>query len=82
MAEVVFTRRAVRDLKKLEAQSRNTILEKIRLFSGSPLDHAKKLTDPKIGSFRYRVGDYRVIFDIDGDNVVVLRLGDRKDIYS
>ena len=82
MAEVVFTRRAVRDLKKLEANKRRTILEKIRLFAEAPLQHAKKLTDPKIGTFRYRVGDYRIIFDMDGDNVVILRLGDRKDIYS
>ncbi len=82
MAEVILTRRAVRDLKKLEAATRRTILQKVRLFSESPLRHAKKLTDPQIGTFRYRIGDYRVIFDMDRDKVVVLRLGNRKDIYS
>ncbi|MEM7354924.1 MAG: type II toxin-antitoxin system RelE/ParE family toxin, partial [Acidobacteriota bacterium] len=33
-------------------------------------------------TFRYRVGDYRVIFDLADEKVVVLRVGDRKKIYS
>jgi len=27
------------------------------------------------------IGDYRVIFDVDGDNIVILRIGHRKSIY-
>jgi mRNA interferase RelE/StbE len=29
-----------------------------------------------------RIGDYRVIFDIDGENIVILRIGHRRDIYN
>ncbi|HEX9732057.1 MAG TPA: type II toxin-antitoxin system RelE/ParE family toxin [Thermoanaerobaculia bacterium] len=58
------------------------MLMKIRELAGDPLAGAKKLTDPRIGSFRWRIGDYRAIFDVERETVVVLRVGDRKDIYS
>jgi len=35
----------------------------------------KKRAEPKLGSYRFRVGDYRVIFDIEGDDIVTLRVG-------
>ena len=31
-------------------------------------------------SYRFRIGDYRVVFDIDDNNVVILRIGHRKSI--
>ncbi|WP_456486560.1 type II toxin-antitoxin system RelE family toxin [Candidatus Alkanophaga liquidiphilum] len=37
---------------------------------------------PKIGTYRFRIGDYRIIFDIDDDNMVILRIGHRKSIYK
>jgi mRNA interferase RelE/StbE len=39
------------------------------------------LTDPEIGTYRFRIGDYRVIFDLEGNDVIVLRVGHRKEIY-
>ncbi len=82
MAEVVFTRRGVRDLNRLDPSVRRRILKRLRDFAANPLASAKKLTDPRIGTFRYRVGGYRVIFDYTDQKVVVLRVGDRKEIYS
>ncbi|MDZ4853875.1 MAG: type II toxin-antitoxin system RelE/ParE family toxin [Nitrospirota bacterium] len=35
----------------------------------------------ELGSYRFRIGDYRVVFDIEGDEIVVLRVGHRRDIY-
>ncbi|MBC8526038.1 MAG: type II toxin-antitoxin system RelE/ParE family toxin [Candidatus Cloacimonetes bacterium] len=35
----------------------------------------------KLGSYRFRIGNYRVIFDIDEDKLVILRVGHRKNIY-
>ena len=32
-------------------------------------------------SYRFRIGDYRVICDIEGDEIVILRIGHRRDIY-
>ncbi len=39
------------------------------------------MTDSSLGSYRFRVGDYRVIFDLEGEEIVVLRVGHRKEIY-
>ena len=42
---------------------------------------ASKLIDETLGQYRYRIGDYRVIFDIHGQNIVILRVGHRREIY-
>ncbi|MBC8254135.1 MAG: type II toxin-antitoxin system RelE/ParE family toxin [Ardenticatenia bacterium] len=39
------------------------------------------MTDSKLGTYRFRVGDYRVIFDVEDDKVIILRVGHRRDIY-
>ncbi len=39
------------------------------------------LTDPQLGTYRFRVGDFRVIFDLHGRDIVILRVGHRKSIY-
>jgi mRNA interferase RelE/StbE len=45
------------------------------------LKFARKLADPKIGSYRFQIGEYRAVFDVEGEEVVVLRIGHRRDIY-
>ena len=46
-----------------------------------PLKHAEKLTESRMGEYRFRIGNYSVIFDVEGNEIVVLRVGHRKDIY-
>ena len=82
MAKVVLTRRAVKDLEKLDDQTRKRILEKLRTNATDPLQQSIKLTASKLGTYRYRVGDYRIIFDLEDDTVIVLRIGNRREIYS
>jgi len=81
VSEVVLTRRAAKDLDKLERPLRDRITRALRRLAANPLQKTKKLSDPRIGTYRLRVGDWRVIFDLDGDLVVVLRIGHRRDIY-
>jgi mRNA interferase RelE/StbE len=50
-------------------------------FEEDPLIHAEKLIDSRFGTYRFRVGAYRVIFDLEGNDLVVLRVGHRKEIY-
>lgn len=35
-----------------------------------------------LGSYRFRIGDYRVVFDLEGDQIVILRVGHRREIYK
>ncbi len=82
MYKVLLTQRALKDLDVIEKQERSRIIKKLKEYANEPLKHARKLTIPKIGTYRFRIGDYRVIFDIDGENIVILRIGHRKSIYT
>ncbi len=79
---LVYTRRAQRDIKKLESDTKGRIGKALFRFSEEPLRFAEKLSDPILGEYRFRIGDYRVIFDIEGNEIVVLRVGHRREIYK
>jgi mRNA interferase RelE/StbE len=81
MCEVLLTNHAIKDLKNLNETIQKLIKEKLKDYSSNPSQYAKKLTDPIIGEYRFRIGDYRIIFDIQGNDIIVLRIGHRKDIY-
>jgi len=38
--------------------------------SRATIKYAEKLTNPILGTYRFRIGDYRVIFDLEGNQVV------------
>ncbi len=80
--KIIFTNRAIKDLKKIDNKMKERIGNKLKIYSGNPLKFGKKLTDPKIGTYKFKIGDYRVIFDIDDNKIIVLRLGHRKNIYK
>ncbi len=77
----VYTYRALRDIRRLKEDVKQRIGKALKRYGEEPLKYASKLTDPAIGTYRFRIGDYRVIFDIEGEEIVVLRVGHRRDIY-
>jgi mRNA interferase RelE/StbE len=79
---LVYTQKAVRDIDRLDAGIKNRIGTTLLRFKDNPLQHAERLTDSELGGYRFRIGDYRVIFDIEGNDIVVLRAGHRKEIYK
>lgn len=79
---LVYTRRAERDIKILESDTKDRIDKALLRYSEEPLKYAEKLSDPILGEYRFRIGDYRVIFDIEGNEIVVLRVGHRREIYK
>ncbi len=79
--EIVFTRRATKDISKLERKVKERIGDALKRYSEDPLNYAREMVDPSLGSYRFRVGDYRVIFDLEGHKLIVLRIGHRKEIY-
>lgn len=78
---LIYTNRAVKDIKKLDIVARRRLKKALEKLALSPLDYSTKLIDPKIGQYRFRVGDYRVIFDLVGEKIVILRVGHRREIY-
>lgn len=79
--EIVWTHRALVDLKKLDRAIQKRITNKLQFLRQDPLHYAEKLEDFRVGTFRLRIGTYRVIFDLDGKRMVIHRVGHRRDIY-
>ena len=79
---LVYTRRAVRDIEKLDPSIRQRIGKSLLRYESDPIKYAEKLTDPELGSYRFRIGDYRAIFDIEGQDIVILRVGHRRELYK
>jgi mRNA interferase RelE/StbE len=81
MHKVLFTDKAKRDLKSFDKSLQNRIVNKLKEYSSDPYKYARKLTDISIGSYRFRIGDYRIAFDIEKEDIIILRIRHRKDIY-
>ncbi|MFA5027614.1 MAG: type II toxin-antitoxin system RelE/ParE family toxin [Candidatus Methylomirabilota bacterium] len=78
---LVYTRRAVRDIVALDPKTKARIGTQLERFEEDPLRHAEPLAHSSLGSFRFRIGDYRVVFDLEGEEIVILRVGHRREIY-
>jgi len=78
-----FKPQAIRDLKKLPKDIQIRIIKKLDYFVSAedPLVFADHLINYDLGSYRFRVGDYRIIFDVVDEVLIILTLGHRKEIY-
>ncbi len=79
--EIAFSPRAWKDWRRLPMAVQRRLTEKLLRYSQDPLAHAVKLTDASIGQYRFRVGDYRIIFDLKDGVLFVLAAGHRGEIY-
>lgn len=78
-----FRPQAVRDLKKLPRSVQQQIIKKLEYFLASkhPLSFATSLTNSALGEYRFRIGDYRVVFDVIEETIIILTIGHRREIY-
>lgn len=84
--QVEFDRAAVRDLRKLGAEAERLILRYLReriAGAGDPRRFGHALTGDLKGLWRYRVGDYRIVAQVEDDRFVVLvvTIGHRREVY-
>jgi mRNA interferase RelE/StbE len=80
MGSVVFKTAAKRQWMKLPSQLQNRIAAKLDALAQTGQGDVKKLKGQDAS--RLRVGDYRVIFYQEFDNIVVAAVGHRRDIYD
>ncbi len=82
--KIYFTQKARENLESLAPEIQKRIAKKMRFFAAqkNPLVFAKRLSDPREGQFRFRIGDYRVIFDVIRDTVFVLKIAPRDKAYE
>jgi mRNA interferase RelE/StbE len=80
--EFVYTRRAETDIQKLDYITKKRIGKTLLRYGEDPFKYAERLIDSRLGDYRFKIGDYRVIFDMEGEKIIVLRVGHRKQIYK
>ncbi len=84
MYQIRFKAQADKRFSKLPKDIQIRIIEKLEFFLSqqNPLIYAEILTNSKIGKYRFRVGNYRIIFDLEPENtIMILDIDHRKDIY-
>ncbi len=85
MHQYFFSQLALRQIKKLSPLVQKRIIKKLDWYcqQKDPLRFASSLVDSRLGSFRFRVGDYRIVFDIEkSGNIMVLVVGHCRNIYK
>ncbi len=83
----LLTKKAKKELKKIDKKDAKRILKKLLFFSKQkdPISFAKKLNNFEAGEYRFRIGDYRVIFDVDARGkisiLMILSVKHRREVY-
>ncbi len=78
-----FTTSALREFRALERQAQRRITAKITALYDEPFPPGSKKLQGKPDHIRIRVGDYRIIYRVDGRRVVVIivRIAHRREAY-
>jgi len=82
MYEIKFGKGALEELNKLEKDLKERIWNKLQACKENPFHFLEHLEE--IEGYKLRVGDYRVIIDIDKSAGIiwVLKVGHRKNVYE
>lgn len=82
--EIFYTNKAVARLKNLPYLVQKRIVQKMRFYANqkNPLKFSKPLIDYREGEFRFRIGKYRLIFDVKNDAIYVLKIEKRDKVYK
>jgi mRNA interferase RelE/StbE len=80
--QVEIDEKALKDLQKIDKRNASKILNKIESLEKFPeIPNFKKLTN-FYPPFRLRVGDYRVLFDVENEKITVFRIKHRREVYK
>ena len=79
--KLLYTKSAAKDIQKLDTVVKKRLKIKLETYANNPLLYAKKLTDFSLGTYRWRIGNYRITFDIDINTIVILRIRHRGEVY-
>jgi mRNA interferase RelE/StbE len=79
--QIEFKPRALKDLSAIDHSDAHRLITKIQALKNDLSGDVKRLTQ-FTPEYRLRVGNYRVLFELDGAKVVIYRVRHRKDAYS
>jgi mRNA interferase RelE/StbE len=78
--DVRFKPRAVKDIKSLTSRIQGRVLGRIEEMSDDLKGDVKRLTN-FTPEYRLRVGDFRVLFEIEGETIIIYRVRHRREAY-
>lgn len=78
---IEFKKRAVKDLQKIPEDDAIRLLSKIYKLKKDLKGDVKKLTN-HTPEYRLRVGNFRILFEIIGNRVIIYRVRHRKKAYN
>jgi mRNA interferase RelE/StbE len=78
---IVYGASALDDLDNLPGRERAQVIRKIERLQQGLHGNIKRLHGSEM-AFRLRMGDFRILFDLDGHAIIIRRIGNRKDVYD
>ena len=79
--QVEYTPLAVENLCDLPRTVAGQIIRKISRLENGLTGNIKRLRQADF-AYRLRMGDYRILFDVEDDTIVIQKIGHRKDVYE
>lgn len=83
MLDIAYSRDALKSLRRMPANEAKRVRQKIEAYASNPASQVNNVVQLKgRDGFRLRVGDWRVIFDKQGNVMAILAIGPRGSIYE
>ncbi|MBC7131265.1 type II toxin-antitoxin system RelE/ParE family toxin [Candidatus Bathyarchaeota archaeon] len=79
--QLVFTSEFLKRLKKLDREAQIRVLKGVKVLEENPFS-GKRLRGSLSGLLSLRIGDYRIIYQVSKDEVIIRTFGHRKSIYE
>ena len=79
---ITYKKSVIKDISRLDKKEARRIIDKIETDLSDGAEAYPVLKGDFAGLRKMRVGDYRVVFTIIDNNVLVLRVGHRREIYK
>ncbi|MFZ2631285.1 MAG: type II toxin-antitoxin system RelE/ParE family toxin [Desulfosalsimonadaceae bacterium] len=84
MFTIYYAKSVVKDIKKIDEKLLSMIRKGIEgLYNFPNISNIKRLSAHPLADYRLRIGEYRILFDVDWDEkkIFILKIGHRKDVY-
>jgi mRNA interferase RelE/StbE len=79
--QIQYAKLAIENLRELPKPVAAQIMRKISRLEGRLVGNIKKLRAADFG-YRFRMGHYRILFDLEGDTIVIHKIAHRKEVYE
>jgi len=79
---LTIVRSAEKEIAKLTPPTIGRILDKLENLEIKAFPRGYKKLKGFVGLYRIRVADYRIVYSVEGENIVVLRVRHRKKVYE